>query len=88
MSIINNNYQIKLFKDIHDNPIRLYCRLINSRKGIIATYSIYEDKNNLKWLSIETSCNTKSAIIPLDEENINIGDYNIIDQLTNGFIGI
>jgi hypothetical protein len=52
MDTVQNHCCIRVFHLLDGREVRLYCRLIKTRRNFAAVYSLYEDFQGRRWLEI------------------------------------
>jgi hypothetical protein len=81
VQLADDQFRIRRFKLVGGEDIKIYCRLVKSRPGIAASFSLYEDTRGLKWLDI--SINDRSCLISITEESF---EQRVAEELlTLGF---
>lgn len=58
-------FRIRRFRLVDGQDIRIYCKLLKSRPGIAASFSLYEDNRGLQWMDI--SVNAQSYLISITD---------------------
>lgn len=81
MQLADDQFRIRRFKLAGGEDIKIYCRLVKSRPGLAASFSLYEDTRGLKWLDI--SINDQSYLISITDESF---EQRVAEELlTLGF---
>ena len=81
MQFKDDQFRIRRFQLVDGQDIRIYCRLVKSRPGVAASFSLYEDARGLKWLDI--SVNAQSCLISATDASF---EEQVADELlTLGF---
>lgn len=79
--LADEQFRIRRFQLADGQDIKIYCRLIKSRPGIAASFSLYEDSQGLKWMDI--AINDQSCLISVTDASF---EQQVADELlTLGF---
>lgn len=80
-SPLEAQFRIRRFRLVDGREIKLYCRLLKSRPGIAASFSLYEDNRGLKWMEI--CLNAVSCLMPMSDASF---EQQVAEELlTLGF---
>ena len=79
--LTDDQFSIRRFKLAGGQEIKLYCRLVKFRPGVAAAFSLYEDRQGLKWLDI--AVNDQSFLVPITDKSF---EQQVAEELlTLGF---
>jgi len=81
MQLADDQFRIRRFKLADGQDLKIYCRLVKSRPGPAASFSLYEDSRGLKWMDI--AINNQSYLIPVTDTSF---EQQVAEELlTLGF---
>lgn len=81
VQLADAQFRIRRFQLADGQEIKIYCRLVKSRPGLAASFSLYEDNRGLKWMDI--SINDQSHLISITDTSF---EQQVAEELlTLGF---